>query len=82
MVDPTQTVQLSSPLDLGNGIVLPNRLAKAATSEHLADRHGAPTPQLIELYRQLARSGAGLLISGNVMIDGSALEAPRNVVIE
>ena len=82
MADPTQTVQLSSPLDLGNGTVLSNRLAKAATSEHLADRHGAPTRQLIELYRRLARSGAGLLISGNVMVDGSALEAPRNVVIE
>jgi hypothetical protein len=24
----------------------------------------------------------GLLISGNVMVDGAALEAPRNVVIE
>ena len=73
---------LRSELVLGNGVVLPNRLAKAATSEQLADRHGAPTPQLIEAYRRLAHSGAGLLISGNVMVDGSALEARRNVVIE
>jgi len=42
----------------------PNRLAKAATSEHLADRRGAPTNQLIAAYRALALSGAGLLISG------------------
>lgn len=73
---------LSAELTLANGVTLPNRLAKAAISEHLADRHGAPTRQLIEAYRHLAASGVGLLISGNVMIDGSALEAPRNVVIE
>jgi 2,4-dienoyl-CoA reductase-like NADH-dependent reductase (Old Yellow Enzyme family) len=73
---------LTSELSLGNGVTLPNRIAKAATSERLATRHGAPTRQLIELYRQLASTGAGLLISGNVMVDGSALEAHRNVVIE
>ncbi|MDT2009976.1 hypothetical protein FXW78_51490 [Rhodococcus opacus] len=73
---------LSQPLALRSGITLPNRLAKAATSEHLADRRGAPTHQLITAYRALAHSGAGLLISGNVMVDGAALEAPRNVVIE
>jgi 2,4-dienoyl-CoA reductase-like NADH-dependent reductase (Old Yellow Enzyme family) len=73
---------LSTPLELRCGISLPNRLAKAATSEHLADRHGAPTNQLVEAYRVLASSGVGLLISGNVMVDGAALEAPRNVVIE
>jgi 2,4-dienoyl-CoA reductase-like NADH-dependent reductase (Old Yellow Enzyme family) len=73
---------LTSELRLGNGVTLPNRIAKAATSEHLATRHGAPTRQLTEVYRQLASTGAGLLISGNVMVDGSALEAHRNVVIE
>jgi 2,4-dienoyl-CoA reductase-like NADH-dependent reductase (Old Yellow Enzyme family) len=73
---------LSAPLTLRSGVTLPNRLAKAATSEHLADRHGAPTDQLIAAYRALASSGAGLMISGNVMVDGAALEAPRNVVIE
>jgi 2,4-dienoyl-CoA reductase-like NADH-dependent reductase (Old Yellow Enzyme family) len=73
---------LSNPLTLRGGITLPNRLAKAATSEHLADRRGAPTNQLVTAYRALARSGTGLLISGNVMVDGAALEAPRNVVIE
>jgi 2,4-dienoyl-CoA reductase-like NADH-dependent reductase (Old Yellow Enzyme family) len=73
---------LSKPLTLRSGVTLANRLAKAATSEHLADSRGAPTNQLITAYRTLAHSGAGLLISGNVMVDGAALEAPRNVVIE
>ncbi|MET7394131.1 NADH:flavin oxidoreductase/NADH oxidase family protein [Dactylosporangium sp. NPDC005572] len=73
---------LSTELRLSNGVVLSNRLAKAATSEHLADRRGAPTRQLIRAYQQLAMSGVGLMISGNVMIDGAALEGARNVVIE
>ena len=64
------------------GVALANRIAKAAASEHLASRHGAPSRQLIEAYRQFAACGAGLSVSGNVMIDGSALEAHRNVVIE
>ncbi len=51
-------------------------------SEHLASKHGAPSRELIEAYRHFAASGAGLRISGNVMIDGSAIEAHRNVVIE
>src|SRR3954467_8127840 len=67
---------LSQPLTLRSGITLPNRIAKAATSEHLADRRGAPTNQLITAYRALALSGAGFFISGNVMVDGAALEAP------
>jgi 2,4-dienoyl-CoA reductase-like NADH-dependent reductase (Old Yellow Enzyme family) len=78
----TGRTALSEPLALRSGVILPNRLAKAATSEHLADRRGAPTHQLVAAYQTLARSGAGLLISGNVMVDGAALEAPRNFVIE
>ncbi|MDT5281772.1 MAG: hypothetical protein QOJ20_2967 [Mycobacterium sp.] len=73
---------LSQELKLSNGITLSNRIAKAATTEHLATGDGAPTTQLIEAYRRYAVSGASLLISGNVMVDGSSLEAPRNVVIE
>jgi 2,4-dienoyl-CoA reductase-like NADH-dependent reductase (Old Yellow Enzyme family) len=79
---PETTSLLTDPLMLPNGVVLANRLVKAATSEHLATRFGAPTRQLIEAYRALIASGTGLLISGNVMVDGSALEASRNVVIE
>lgn len=73
---------LNAPLTLNNGVVLHNRLAKAAMSERLARRDGAPTAQMIELYRRWASSGVGLMITGNIMIDGSSLEAKRNVVIE
>lgn len=74
--------RLAAPLELPGGVTLTNRIAKAAMSEHLGNRHGAPTRELIEVYRAWATSGAGLLITGNVSVDGAALEAPRNVVIE
>lgn len=73
---------LSAPLLLNNGVVLRNRLAKAAMSERLARRDGSPTAQLTEVYRRWAASGVGLMITGNIMVDGSSLEAKRNVVIE
>ena len=73
---------LAQPLGLPNGGVLRNRLAKSATSETLGSYDNRVTSKLIELYRRWAKSGIGLLITGNVMIDRRALGEPGNVVIE
>ena len=51
-------------------------------SEQLADTGGLPSERLIRLYERWAKSGAGLLITGNVMIDRTTLNEPRNVVHE
>ena len=40
---PLKTNLLSQPLTLPNGVVIPNRLAKAATSETLATYSNNPT---------------------------------------
>ncbi|WP_328612484.1 NADH:flavin oxidoreductase/NADH oxidase family protein [Amycolatopsis sp. NBC_00355] len=72
---------LAEPLKLRCGAVLPNRLVKSALSEQLGDRRNAPTRELAELYRTWARGGAGTLITGNVMVDPSALGEPRNVAV-
>ena len=77
-----ETSVLSKELRLPNGITLSNRLAQSAMTEHLATGDGGPSWQLIEAYRRFAVSGAALIISGNVMVNGWSLEAPRNVVIE
>jgi 2,4-dienoyl-CoA reductase-like NADH-dependent reductase (Old Yellow Enzyme family) len=77
-----ETSVLSKELRLPNGITLSNRLAQSAMTEHLATGDGAPSWQLVEAYRRFAVSGAALIISGNVMVNGWSLEAPRNVVIE
>ncbi|MBB4688480.1 NADH:flavin oxidoreductase/NADH oxidase family protein [Amycolatopsis jiangsuensis] len=72
---------LAEPLQLRCGAVLPHRLAKSALSEQLGDRRNAPTAELAELYRTWARGGAGLLVTGNVMVDPAALGEPRNVAL-
>ncbi|HVE82889.1 MAG TPA: hypothetical protein VND93_08585, partial [Myxococcales bacterium] len=63
---PVPAELLTRPLPLRRGAPLRNRLAKAAMSEQLAERGGAPGERLVQLYRRWAGSGAGLLISGNV----------------
>lgn len=73
---------IASPLTLPCGVELPNRLGKAAMSETLADMNGTPSPTLAKLYSAWGRGGAGLLLTGNVMIDRRAFVEPRNVVLE
>jgi 2,4-dienoyl-CoA reductase-like NADH-dependent reductase (Old Yellow Enzyme family) len=67
---------------LPNGSTLKNRIAKSAMSENLSNKNNEPTPLLIEVYKKWAQSGAGLLITGNIMIDSKAIGEPRNVVVE
>jgi len=73
---------LSDPLRLPCGVVLKNRLAKAAMTEGLADRLNRATERHARLYRRWAKGGAGLLITGNIMIDRRYLERPGNVAID
>ena len=76
------TTTLSTPLALPNGAVIPNRIAKAAMEENMADIGQLPGPALRALYAAWARGGAGLVITGNVMVDGRAMTGPGGVVLE
>src|SRR5215510_1535092 len=77
------TDTLRAPLRLASGDVLPNRIIKAAMSESLGDLDtGAPTDELVRLYERWGRSGAGVLITGNVMVDRGGLGEPGNVIVE
>jgi 2,4-dienoyl-CoA reductase-like NADH-dependent reductase (Old Yellow Enzyme family) len=73
---------ISDALQLPCGVRLPNRLAKAAITEGLADERGWPTPGLERLYEGWSDAGFGLLISGNILVDGDHLERPGNVIID
>ncbi len=73
---------LATPLRLPCGAVLLNRLAKGAMTEGLAAPDGLPTPALARLYALWSEGGAGLLLTGNVMIDGAHLERAGNVVLD
>jgi len=76
------TSPLASSITLPNGSILPNRLARSAMTEGLADKHDLPTPALFQLYKTWAKGGTGLHITGNVMIDRRYLERAGNVVLE
>lgn len=73
---------LFSPLALPNGATIPNRIAKAAMEENMADSDHAPSDELIRLYRAWAEGEAGLIITGNVMVDARAMTGPAGVVLE
>jgi 2,4-dienoyl-CoA reductase-like NADH-dependent reductase (Old Yellow Enzyme family) len=71
-----------TPLTLPNGSVIPNRLAKAAIEESMAEAGQLPGAAICRLYRSWAQGGAGLIITGNVMVDGRALTGPATMVLE
>ena len=75
-------MSLFSSLTLPNGAVVPNRIAKAAMEENMADADHAPSAALLSLYRAWAQGGAGLIITGNVMVDARAMTGPGGVVLE
>lgn len=75
-------MSLFSPLKLPNGAIVPNRIAKAAMEENMADGDHAPSDALISLYRAWAEGEAGLIITGNVMVDARAMTGPAGVVLE
>ncbi|MGM8899765.1 oxidoreductase, partial [Psychrobacter sp. 1Y4] len=76
------TSPVFSPFILPCGITLPNRLAKAAMEENMADVGQIPGPTLLRLYTSWANGGTGLLITGNVMVDGRAMTGPGGVVLD
>jgi 2,4-dienoyl-CoA reductase-like NADH-dependent reductase (Old Yellow Enzyme family) len=77
-----RTTPLARPLTLPCGATLPNRIAKAAMSEHLASKRRSPSEGLIRLYGEWSKSGAGILLTGNVMVDPTHLESGRNVAMQ
>ncbi len=58
-------------------LALPNRLVRSATAERLADADGRPKPQLKQLYRELARGGVGLIITGHMYVHPSGKAHPE-----
>ena len=73
---------LAQPFTLTNGTVVKNRIVKSAMSEALGTIDNHPTAALETLYGRWSAGGTGLLITGNVMVDGRALGEPKNVVVE
>jgi 2,4-dienoyl-CoA reductase-like NADH-dependent reductase (Old Yellow Enzyme family) len=76
------STELFSPLVLRSGGRLRNRIAKAAMEEGMAGDSQLPDERLISLYRRWGAGGAGVLITGNVMVHAEALTGPGGVVLD
>ncbi len=75
-------MSINDPITLPCGVTLKNRICKAAMTEGLADPYNRATKKHQTLYRTWAKGGAGLLITGNIMVDRRYLERPGNVAID
>ncbi len=73
---------LARPLTLPCGAVLANRICKPAMTEGLCGALGRANERHARLYRRWSEGGAGLHVTGNVMVDWRYLERPGNLVVE
>jgi 2,4-dienoyl-CoA reductase-like NADH-dependent reductase (Old Yellow Enzyme family) len=64
---PPTPLRLFEPFTL-RGLQLRNRLVRSATAECMCGPDGVPEPRQAELYRELARGGIGLLITGHAYV--------------
>ena len=66
---------LFSPIQIGT-LKIPNRFVRSATNDYMADNDGCITSRQIELYRQLAEGGIGLIISGFLYVHPTGKASP------
>ena len=79
-------MSLDRSLTLPCGATLSNRIAKAAMTEGLAELDGEHAglagERIARLYKTWAEGGSGMLLTGNIMVDGRYRERPANVVVD
>lgn len=73
-------MHLAESFKLPNGTDIPNRIAKSALSEGIAEKEGRPSEALWNLYGRWGAGGAGILFTGNVMVN-KAHQVNANVMI-
>ncbi|MGY3793955.1 NADH:flavin oxidoreductase/NADH oxidase family protein [Aquimarina sp. 433] len=73
---------ISTVLTLPCGAVLKNRLVKSAMTERISNRNYEPVKGHNRLYEDWSATRAGLLITGNVVIDRKHLESAGNVCFD
>lgn len=73
---------LNSSLSITTNSESKNRLFKSAMSEQLGNEDNNPTEELLRLYDAWAQGGTGIVVTGNVMVDRTALGEPKNVVLD
>jgi 2,4-dienoyl-CoA reductase-like NADH-dependent reductase (Old Yellow Enzyme family) len=64
-----------------NGMTMRNRMVRSATWEGMCEQDGRPTEKLINYYRDLARGGIGLIISGYAFVKREGKQFPGKMGI-
>jgi len=59
--------ELFKPYQLGP-LEIRNRFIRSATTSYWSDEHGNIKPEIVDLYKNLARGGVGLIIKGHLYI--------------
>lgn len=59
---------LNTPITLPNGAVIKNRFVKSSMNEAMGTRDMQPKLAIATLYKRWAQGGAGLILTGNVMV--------------
>ncbi len=72
---------LFQPLELPCGVILNNRIVKAAMSDSLSDGRGNPTEAQLRLYERWADGGVAASIIGEVQSTPNFAEKPGNLVL-
>jgi len=69
------TLKVSSPKEIGE-VLIKNRFVRSATYEGMASEDGKVTDRLVELYKNLAKGGTGLIITGYMYVQQIGKGAP------
>ncbi|KAF7984237.1 hypothetical protein HWV62_16054 [Athelia sp. TMB] len=72
---------ISSSITLPNGVVVPNRLVKAAMEEGIGNGGSLPGANHQRLYRRWAKGGWGIIMTGNVQVDPRHLATPHDLTV-
>jgi len=75
-------IAIAKSFTLPNGVKVKNRIAKSALSEGIAEVNGRPSEALFNLYKKWGEGGAGILFTGNVMVDKDHLVNPNVMIAE
>ncbi|MBE9534821.1 MAG: NADH:flavin oxidoreductase, partial [Proteobacteria bacterium] len=64
-----------------NGMVMSNRMIRSATWEGMCEQDGKPTEKVVNWYRELAKGGIGLIITGYAFVRPEGKQLPGKMGI-
>ncbi len=75
-------LKVFTPTEIMDGVEIKNRLVRSATFEGMASEEGHVTDKLVELYKNLAKGGVGLIITGNTYVQPSGKSSGHQMGID